>query len=73
MVLGLDVAILDDEEAEQLYRLASGLMLRRRVLRKVIDPGGAGIEVIPGSEDVVTYYAKSIEHHFDRKRAEDLA
>ncbi len=68
-VPGLDQAIVDDEEAEQLYHLASGLLVRRRVLRRVHTATGAGVEAAPGCEDLVSYYARSIEHHLARAAA----
>jgi glycerol-3-phosphate O-acyltransferase len=60
---GLDRTLLDDEEAEQVYQLATSLLLRRRVLRRVLTPTGRGVEAMPGSDDIVAYYANSIRHH----------
>lgn len=60
----LDARLLDDEEAEQVHLLASLALQRRRVLRRVQTPTGRAFELLPRNEDVLRYYAKSIEHHF---------
>ena len=59
----LDAQLLDAEEAEQVHILASLTLQRRRVLRRVTTEAGRSFEVTPGNEDVLRYYAKSIEHH----------
>lgn len=58
-----DNDLLDDEEADHVRVLASLLLQRRRVLRRVLTPSGEGFEVVPGNEDIVAYYANSIAHH----------
>ncbi len=58
-----DAALLDAEEAERIYLAASYSLVRRRVLRRVVTPTGEGLEVMPGSERVLRYYANSLSHH----------
>ena len=43
-----DRDLLDDEEAEHVRELASLLMQRRRVLKRVLTPSGEGFEAVPG-------------------------
>ncbi len=62
-----DRALADDEEAERVWQLASQLLVRRRVLRRVFTPTGDGVEVVPGAEELVEYYANSIRHHLSRQ------
>jgi len=59
----LDASILDEEEAEQIYLLASFSLTRRRVLRAVLTPTGNGFDLVDGAEDILRYYALSIGHH----------
>ncbi|MCB9676905.1 MAG: 1-acyl-sn-glycerol-3-phosphate acyltransferase [Alphaproteobacteria bacterium] len=60
----LDASLLDAEEAELVYLLASFSLVRRRVLRRVVTPTGNGLDLIEGAEDILRYYALSIRHHF---------
>lgn len=61
-----DNALLDSEEAEQIFMVASYALVRRRVVRRVVTETGRGHEVVAGSERVLRYYANSIEHHLPR-------
>lgn len=63
IVEGLDDDLLDAEEAEQILLLATLALQRRRVLKEAVMPAGRGFEVLEGSEDVLRYYALSIQHH----------
>jgi glycerol-3-phosphate O-acyltransferase len=55
-----DEVLLDDEEAEQVVRLAVTQLARRGVLAP---PGPRVTRVAPDAEDVLRYYANSIAHH----------
>lgn len=60
-----DEALLDDEEADQVTSLASTLLTRRSLLRKVVTPAGPGHETqAPDAPEVLRYYANSIRHHW---------
>ena len=65
-----DDALLDAEEAEQLYLLASLALVRRRVLRRVVTRTGKGVEVVEGSDRIVRYYANSLVHHLTPGRTQ---
>jgi glycerol-3-phosphate O-acyltransferase len=55
-----DEALIDDEEAEQLVRLAVTLLRRRAVLAL---REGVLARLAPDADEVLAYYAKSIRHH----------
>ena len=44
--------------------LATTLLARRRILKRVITPTGPGWEPTEDAADVLAYYANSIRHHF---------
>jgi glycerol-3-phosphate O-acyltransferase len=60
----LDEELVAAEEADVVIQLATTLLLRRNVVRRVVTPGGAGLETVPGGEGLIAYYANSIAHHF---------
>lgn len=62
-----DAALIDDEEADQVVSLAGTLLLRRGILRRVVSPSGRGYDpAAPDAKEVLTYYANSIVHHWER-------
>ncbi|HHO54248.1 MAG TPA: hypothetical protein ENK18_26100 [Deltaproteobacteria bacterium] len=58
-----DAQLAEADIAERIGSLASQLLLRRGVLRRVLTPTGDGVEIVAGFEDIVSYYANSIRHH----------
>lgn len=58
---GLDQDVLDHEEAELMLILVRRALVTRRIVREIAD----GLQVVPGQEAVVEYYAWSILHHLD--------
>lgn len=64
-----DAALDEAALLEDIYRRATLLLLRRRVLRRVMTPSGEGVEPIEGTELLVAYYANSIRHHLERADA----
>ena len=59
----LDAAWLDEEEAERVVELASQVLVRRRVLKRVVTPTGRGWEPVEGAAVLVSYYANAIAHY----------
>ncbi len=59
-----DAALVDDEEAEVVQSLATTLLARRKIVRRVVTPTGLGWEPADDAGDVLAYYANSIRHHF---------
>lgn len=62
-----DAALIDDEEAEQVVRLAATL-LRRRGVGELSD--GRWVRRAPDADEVLAYYARSIAHHLAAARSE---
>ncbi len=65
----LDDALIEAEEADVVIQLATTLLLRRKLVRRVVTPAGPGVEAVAGAESLIAYYANSIAHHFDLPHA----
>ena len=59
-----DEELIDAEEAERVVELATSLLVRRRVLRRVVTELGKGFEPAEGADVLVDYYANSLAHYF---------
>jgi glycerol-3-phosphate O-acyltransferase len=60
-LLDFERDLIGDDEADGIYELATTILAHRRALLLTDDQ----IEVLPGSEELLRYYARSVEQHFE--------